>query len=204
MDVYIIKKGRVLDDDDPPVKDVIAVGLQQLTHGKTNPLKQYNKEFARLQARRRLIPVVPVVTEDEVTERREAETAPAGATTPSTVLDPAEESVVTATSADPCLTSMEAHSQEVQDNSELCNTPDPESEPEPEPGESSSDSEGSEEEEEEEKSELERLLEEIDGGNEDQSLPRESSYDVSLDMDGDQENDDIDDVEPDSDASEVD
>ncbi len=48
------------------------------------------------------------------------------------------------------------------------------------------------------------MLEEIDGGNEDQSLPRESSYDVSLDMDGDQENDDIDDVEPDSDASEVD
>ncbi|PBK98534.1 hypothetical protein ARMGADRAFT_1008929 [Armillaria gallica] len=90
LDVYIIKKGRVLDDDDPPVKDIIAVGLQQLTHGKTNPLKQYNKEFARLQARRRLIPVVPVVAEDEVTERREAETAPAGATTPSTVLDPAE------------------------------------------------------------------------------------------------------------------
>ena len=32
--VYRIKKGRVLDEDDEPIKDVIAVGLQNLVWGK--------------------------------------------------------------------------------------------------------------------------------------------------------------------------
>jgi len=29
-DVYVVKKGRVLDEDDPPVTDIITSGLQQL------------------------------------------------------------------------------------------------------------------------------------------------------------------------------
>ena len=35
-DVYRISKGRVLDDDNEPVKDVIATGLQNLVEGNKN------------------------------------------------------------------------------------------------------------------------------------------------------------------------
>ncbi|KAJ7572232.1 hypothetical protein C8J56DRAFT_808383 [Mycena floridula] len=57
-DVYKVKKGRVLDEDDPPVKDVLAVGLQALTDSSGNPLDEYNKAFKRLQARRVLKPII--------------------------------------------------------------------------------------------------------------------------------------------------
>jgi len=58
--VYRIQKGRVLDDDDELVKDVIKVGLQNLTEGNKNPLSssEYNQAFQNLQARRRMKPVV--------------------------------------------------------------------------------------------------------------------------------------------------
>ena len=56
--VYRIQKGRVLDDDDELVKDVIEVGLQNLTEGNKNPLSEYNEAFRNLQARRRMKPVV--------------------------------------------------------------------------------------------------------------------------------------------------
>lgn len=52
--VYQIQKGRVLDEDDGPVKDVVAVGLQNLTEGTKNPLSEYNDAFKRLQRRRRM------------------------------------------------------------------------------------------------------------------------------------------------------
>ena len=57
--VYRIKKGRVLDEDDEPIKDVIAVGLQNLVEGNKNPLSEYNEAFRNLQARRRRKPVIP-------------------------------------------------------------------------------------------------------------------------------------------------
>ncbi|KAJ7571781.1 hypothetical protein C8J56DRAFT_999383 [Mycena floridula] len=44
--------------DDPPVKDVLAVGLQALTDSSGNPLDEYNKAFKRLQARRVLKPII--------------------------------------------------------------------------------------------------------------------------------------------------
>lgn len=56
--VYRIQKGRVLDDNDELVKDVIEVGLQNLTEGNKNPLSDYNKAFRNLQARQRMKPVV--------------------------------------------------------------------------------------------------------------------------------------------------
>jgi len=56
--VYRIQKGRVLDDNDELVKDVIEVGLQNLTEGNKNPLSEYNETFRNLQARRRMKPVV--------------------------------------------------------------------------------------------------------------------------------------------------
>ena len=52
--VYQIQKGRVLHDDDEPVPDVVAVGLHKLTEG---PLNEYNAAFHRLQKRRKMKPV---------------------------------------------------------------------------------------------------------------------------------------------------
>ena len=56
--VYRIQKGRVLDDDNELVKDVIEDGLQNLTEGNKNLLSEYNKAFKNLQAQRRMKPVV--------------------------------------------------------------------------------------------------------------------------------------------------
>ncbi|KAJ8519429.1 hypothetical protein ONZ45_g3620 [Pleurotus djamor] len=55
--VYNFQKGRILDDDDGPVKDVITAGLQQLTNGTSSPLKEYNNTFTRLQQRRQMTSV---------------------------------------------------------------------------------------------------------------------------------------------------
>jgi hypothetical protein len=52
--VYQVQKGRVLHDDNEPVPDVIAVGLHKLTEG---PLKEYNTAFHHLQKRRKMKPV---------------------------------------------------------------------------------------------------------------------------------------------------
>lgn len=57
--VYRIQKGRVLDDDNEPIKDDIAAGLQTLVEGNKNPLSEYNEAFRNLQARRRMKPMIP-------------------------------------------------------------------------------------------------------------------------------------------------
>jgi hypothetical protein len=51
-EVYILKPGRILDEDDLPVVDTVTTGLQNLTDSSTNPLDEYNKQFKRLQSRR--------------------------------------------------------------------------------------------------------------------------------------------------------
>ncbi|KAF9560202.1 hypothetical protein CPC08DRAFT_708254 [Agrocybe pediades] len=50
----LLDKGRTLDDDEPPAKDVITAGFHSLTMGAKNPLSEYNDAFARLQRRRRM------------------------------------------------------------------------------------------------------------------------------------------------------
>ncbi|KAF4622416.1 hypothetical protein D9613_009125 [Agrocybe pediades] len=62
--VYEIQKGRTLDNDDPPVKDILSVGFDNLTVGTKSPLAEYNEAFQRLQRRRRMKPVNP--TKDTV------------------------------------------------------------------------------------------------------------------------------------------
>ncbi|KAF9555008.1 hypothetical protein CPC08DRAFT_696026 [Agrocybe pediades] len=62
--VYEIQKGRTLDNDDPPVKDILSVGFDNLTAGTKSPLAEYNEAFQRLQQRRRMKPVNP--TKDTV------------------------------------------------------------------------------------------------------------------------------------------
>lgn len=58
-EIYQIKKGRTLDDDDGPVKDVITTGLESLSEGMKNPIFEYNGAFTRLQTRRKMKPVIP-------------------------------------------------------------------------------------------------------------------------------------------------
>ena len=48
--VYKIQNGRVLDDDDEPIKDVIATGLRNLVEGNKNLLSEYNEAFRNFQA----------------------------------------------------------------------------------------------------------------------------------------------------------
>ncbi|KAJ6624223.1 hypothetical protein B0H10DRAFT_2162254 [Mycena sp. CBHHK59/15] len=57
-EVYVLKEGRVLDDDELPAPDVLSVGAAALTHGAmTNPLQDFNDQFDQLRRRRELIPV---------------------------------------------------------------------------------------------------------------------------------------------------
>ena len=60
--VYRIIPGRVLTGENEPVKDVVAIGLQNLTGGAKNPLSEYNAAFRRLQIRRRMTPVTDLPT----------------------------------------------------------------------------------------------------------------------------------------------
>jgi hypothetical protein len=55
--VYKLVNGQLLNSDDPPVKDVISIRLQQLTDSAKNLLTDYNKAFAQLQQRRRMRPI---------------------------------------------------------------------------------------------------------------------------------------------------
>ncbi|RXW23327.1 hypothetical protein EST38_g2525 [Candolleomyces aberdarensis] len=54
--VYSLQVGRVTQEDDPPVPDIVTVGLQQLT----GPLEDYNRVFQQLQKRRRMSPITAV------------------------------------------------------------------------------------------------------------------------------------------------
>jgi hypothetical protein len=57
--VYKIQKDRVLGDGNQQVPDVVAVGLKNLTDpdGKKSPLSEYNDTFQRLQRSRRMDPI---------------------------------------------------------------------------------------------------------------------------------------------------
>ncbi|KAG6823407.1 hypothetical protein H0H92_010314, partial [Tricholoma furcatifolium] len=60
--VYRIQRGRVLDQDDEPVKNIISIGLQNLTDTPSSPLTEYNSHFVRLQRRRRKQPLTALST----------------------------------------------------------------------------------------------------------------------------------------------
>lgn len=57
-EVYVEKEGRVLDDDELPVPDVLSAGAASLTHGLiNNPLDEFNAQFDQLRKRRGLVTV---------------------------------------------------------------------------------------------------------------------------------------------------
>ncbi|KAJ7114691.1 hypothetical protein C8R44DRAFT_880777 [Mycena epipterygia] len=62
-DVYTLQHGRVLDDDEKPVPDILSVGMAALTHGaSTTPLAEFNQQFEILRARRGLTPVADLLS----------------------------------------------------------------------------------------------------------------------------------------------
>ncbi|KAJ7868794.1 hypothetical protein B0H14DRAFT_3084033 [Mycena olivaceomarginata] len=87
-EVYEIK-GRVFaDGDGSPTPDVITDGIQQITDNTSNPLTEYNAALLKLQARRRLLPLVS--TWSDVPESTpEATSNPPGSSMPF-VLPPAD------------------------------------------------------------------------------------------------------------------
>ena len=84
-EVYRIKKGRVIKDEDI-VKDVVAVGLQNLTSGEKNPLSDYNAAFKRLQMRRKMKPVTLTLLQGH-SESANSQTPPVQDVPPQTPLD---------------------------------------------------------------------------------------------------------------------
>jgi hypothetical protein len=61
--VYRILKGRTLKDDER-AKDVIGVGLQNLTAGEKNLLAKYNGALRRLQKRRNMNPITLTILQE--------------------------------------------------------------------------------------------------------------------------------------------
>ncbi|KAJ7084898.1 hypothetical protein B0H15DRAFT_783568 [Mycena belliarum] len=60
--VYSLQEGRVLDDDEKPVADILSTGLAALTHGGSiTPLAEFNQQFDILRDRRRLTPVADLM-----------------------------------------------------------------------------------------------------------------------------------------------
>lgn len=59
--VYRIQAGRILDDEDLSVPNVVSGGFHSLSSsdGSSNPLDDYNMAFKRLQHRRQMKPLVP-------------------------------------------------------------------------------------------------------------------------------------------------
>ncbi|KAJ7863876.1 hypothetical protein B0H13DRAFT_2069951, partial [Mycena leptocephala] len=85
-DVYTQQPGRVLDDDEQPVADILSVGMAALTHGASiTPLAEFNLQFEILRARRRLTPVadlLPLMTVDPMAAPADIELPDVAAPTP--------------------------------------------------------------------------------------------------------------------------
>ncbi|KAK7013469.1 hypothetical protein R3P38DRAFT_3206790 [Favolaschia claudopus] len=80
-EVYVEKEGRVLDDDEKPVPDVISVGMAALTHGtSTTPLAEFNEQFESLRKRRHLTPVADLLPLLDVRDDAQTPTVESGVT----------------------------------------------------------------------------------------------------------------------------
>jgi hypothetical protein len=141
--VYQIQKGRMVKEEEV-VKDVVGVGLQNLTAGEKNPLNEYNAAFRRLQIRRRMKPV------SLASLKGRSEQAPAHIPTQ----PPQSPPPPSITSPIPSIPAAEEDEEEFEEN------------PAPE-----------------ETSEIDRILEDVENGVADETLPRLTEDDVALDMD---------------------
>ncbi|KAJ7050632.1 hypothetical protein C8F01DRAFT_1067474 [Mycena amicta] len=122
-DVYIVKRGRVIDPDDGgPVTDIIGAGLTALTDVATNPIDEYNTAFRLLQTRCRLPVLVPL----------SQETSPTPSDTPSTRSDDDNDMAATGSSNQMSAMDLDADSQEAEEHAPEPEEVDEDEEPEPE------------------------------------------------------------------------
>ncbi|KAJ7643853.1 hypothetical protein FB45DRAFT_975568 [Roridomyces roridus] len=78
-EVDVVKEGRVLDDDEKPVPDVISVGAAALTQGtSTTPLADFNEQFDLMRTRRGLTAVSDLLTTSSITSADTSRTPVAG------------------------------------------------------------------------------------------------------------------------------
>ena len=170
--VYIPKPGRVINYDDAEVLDVMDVGFSQLSSlASTSPLAEYNAAFRRLQKRRRMTPVTkPPSPELNVTELPDF----GSRIFPGTPSPPSESSsrqptpspeLVDLTGHGPTVAELLSEIREVQDEGDI--------------------------DEPLLQGELQQIMDDIEYGVEEETLPRQSMRDVALDMDAvDSEDDD--------------
>ncbi|EDR02479.1 uncharacterized protein LACBIDRAFT_309524 [Laccaria bicolor S238N-H82] len=139
--VYQIQKGRMVKEEEV-VKDVVGVGLQNLTAGEKNPLNEYNAAFKRLQRRRKMKPVSLAALEGHSEQ----------AATAHIPTQPPPASPVT--SPIPLIPAAEGDEEEFEEGPASNET-----------------------------SEIDKILEDIENGVADETLPRLTEDDVVLDMD---------------------
>ncbi|EAU91991.2 hypothetical protein CC1G_05978 [Coprinopsis cinerea okayama7 len=63
--VYRMQPGRVLDEDDPPVPDVVSVGSEELVSQSNSPLTEFNAAFRMLKRHRQMQPVPDLEDPDD-------------------------------------------------------------------------------------------------------------------------------------------
>lgn len=178
-EVYTVNKGRTLDEDDPPVKDVIAIGTYALTDSSSNPLDEYNKAFKRLQTRRRLTPIVGGAPSQSSgsAPRSPRDSGPQASTS-------SHASFISPAHPPPSDASRETPIPPAPMSRQPEGTPATYEDDPPEGGEDSdTSSSGSSESDGDEMGELDQVLDEDD----EPTLERLEAEDVSLDMDGDRD-----------------
>jgi hypothetical protein len=164
--VYQIQKGRMLKDDEL-AKDVIGVGLQNLTGGEKNPLAEYNGALRRLQKRRNMNPVTLTVLQDSPSELTSRPSTPQPGPATSSTSMTSESQIPSAVMA------------ELVDDDEGSPIP-------------------------EEMNEVEQILDDLERGVVEETLPRLTEDDVAYDMDEVLVKDDDDLVSDESDMSDED
>ncbi|KAJ3532193.1 hypothetical protein NMY22_g7845 [Coprinellus aureogranulatus] len=176
--VYVPKLGRVIKYEDAQVPDVVDVGLSQLSSLlPTSPLAEYNAAFKRLQKRRQMTPVTkppsPVLNATELPAfgARIFPETPSPPSSPGSTRSPASNPIAAPTTTSPApvpeserYTPDSPTSQELLD--EIAEVRD-----DMDPGEPLLEGE------------LRQLMDDVEHGVEEETLPRESLRDVALDMD---------------------
>jgi len=138
--VYQIEKGQMVKEEEV-VKDLVGLGLQNLTAGEKNPLNEYNAAFRRLQIRRKMKPVSLAALE------RHSEQATALIPTQLPPTPPV-------TSPIPLILAAEGDEEEFEEGPVTDET-----------------------------SEIDKILEDVENGVADETLPRLTEDDVALNMD---------------------
>lgn len=152
--IYEVQPGRILDEGDM-VKDVIAVGLQHLSEGTKNPLREFNNAFQGLQKRRQMKPVSTLAEEHLTQSDSEASLPHVQSVEPPSSSIPTPSNISETAPISTQVTASEADTGDMSTDSDEVEQP----------------------------NELEVILDDLVYGNIEPTLPRLTEDDVALDMD---------------------